>query len=70
MIVTFTKDYSSVLVELCENLRGWRFSEQNNYCNPYVLQEATRLMAEAVSKTNTVNRLDQNIISSKRVQRV
>lgn len=36
----------------------------------YLLQEAARLMVEAVSKTNTVNKLDQNIISSKRAQRM
>lgn len=47
----------------CEN--PWRVFEQNNYCHPYLLQEATRLLVEAVSRTNSVNKLGQNIISSK-----
>lgn len=70
IIATLAKDAASVWVESCENLWGRRVSEQNNYCNPYLLQEATQLLAEVMSKTNTVNKLDQNIISSKRAQRV
>lgn len=35
-----------------------------------ILQEAIRLLVEVVSKTNTGNKLDQNIIISKRAQRM